>query len=131
MSGSRFDLGISTGMSNVANGVNLIYVKTGSESTLHGSSSTDYCYDRFGNLLRKVQTTNTKVFTLRYVYHADGRLQKTIYPDNAEVDYVYDAHGRVIEVGAKTATGTRQVLITDVRYYPFGPPSSWRRRPRF
>jgi RHS repeat-associated protein len=91
-----------------------------------GSGSTDYCYDRFGNLVRKVQTTNAKVFTLRYVYDVPGRLLKTIYPDGAEVDYVYDAQGRVAEVGAKTSTGARQILITGVTYYPFGPASSWR-----
>jgi RHS repeat-associated protein len=91
-----------------------------------GSGSTVYCYDRFGQLVRKVQTTNAKVFTLRYVYAVNGQLRKIVYPDNAEVDYLYDGQGRVTEVGAKTATGARQVLITDVSYYPFGPPSAWR-----
>ena len=32
------------------------------------SGNTQYCYDRFGNLVRKVQTTNGKVFTVRYAY---------------------------------------------------------------
>jgi RHS repeat-associated protein len=90
------------------------------------SGSTLFCYDRFGNLVRKKQTTNAKVFILRYVYAVSGQLQKTIYPDNAEVDYGYDAQGRITEIGAKTVTGTRQVLITGVTYYPFGPASAWR-----
>lgn len=92
---------------------------------LDGSGSTVYCYDRFGNLVRKVQTTNTKVFTLRYVYAVNGQLQKAIYPDGAEADYLYDTQGRVVEVGAKTATGTRQVLLANVSYYPFGPAAQW------
>lgn len=89
------------------------------------SGNTVYCYDRFGNLVRKAQTTNAKVFTLRYVYAVNGQLQKIVYPDNAEADYVYDPQGRVVEVGAKTATGTRQVLLTNATYYPFGSVAEW------
>jgi RHS repeat-associated protein len=87
--------------------------------------TTIYCYNRFGDLVRKQQTTNSRTFELRYVYAANGQLQKTIYPDAAEVDYDYDAQGRVREVGAKTSTGVRQVLVTDVTYYPFGPAQRW------
>jgi RHS repeat-associated protein len=89
------------------------------------SGSTVYCYDRYGHLVRKVQTTNAKVFTLRYVYAINGQLQKMVYPDGAEADYVYDAQGRVLEIGAKTATGTRQVLLNTISYYPFGPAAQW------
>lgn len=91
----------------------------------NGSGNTVYCYDRFGNLVRKIQTTNAKVFTLRYGYDAAGRLSSVIYPDGAVVDYVRDPLGRVVEVGAKTATGTRQVLLGGVSYYPFGPAAQW------
>lgn len=89
------------------------------------SGSTAYCYDRFGNLVRKVQTTNAKVFTLRYTYNGAGQLTSVIYPDGAVADYVYDGQGRVSEIGAKTATGTRQVLLNNVSYYPFGPAAQW------
>ncbi len=90
-----------------------------------GSGSTVYCYDRFGNLVRKVQTTNAKVFTLRYTYNVGGQLTSVIYPDGAIADYLYDTQGRVSEIGAKTAIGTRQVLLNNVSYYPFGPASQW------
>jgi RHS repeat-associated protein len=90
-----------------------------------GSGNTVYCYDRFGNLVRKVQTANAKVFTLRYTYSVAGQLASVIYPDGAIADYLYDTQGRVSEVGAKTSTGTRQVLLTSVSYYPFGPPAQW------
>jgi RHS repeat-associated protein len=89
------------------------------------SGNTVYCYDRFGNLVRKVQTTNAKVFTLRYTWNVAGQLTSVIYPDGAVADYLYDAQGRVLEVGAKTATGTRQVLLTNASYYPFGPVAQW------
>lgn len=91
-----------------------------------GSGNTVYCYDRFGHVVRKVQTTNAVAFTLRYTWNAAGQLTSTIYPDGAVVDYVYDTQGRVSEIGAKTSTGTRQVLVTNVSYYPFGPAASWR-----
>jgi len=91
-----------------------------------GSGNTVYCYDRFGRIVRKVQTTNGKAFTMRYTWNASGQLTSTIYPDGAIVDYLYDAQGRVSEIGAKTSTGTRQVLITAVSYHPFGPAAGWR-----
>ena len=89
------------------------------------SGNTVYCYDRFGNLVRKEQTSNAKVFTLRYTWNVAGQLTSVIYPDGAIADYLYDAQGRVLEVGAKTATGTRQVLLTNASYYPFGPVAQW------
>ncbi len=89
------------------------------------SGNTVYCYDRFGQLVRKVQRTNNQVFTLRYVYETSGRLQKIVYPNGAEADYQYDTQGRIVEVGAKPSGGTRQVLLTGATYYPFGPVQQW------
>lgn len=90
-----------------------------------GSGNTVYCYDRFGNLVRKVQTTNGKVFTLRYLFNVAGQLTSMVYPDGAVVDYVHDAQGRVTEVGAQPAGGTRQVVLNNATYYPFGPVAEW------
>jgi len=89
------------------------------------SGSTDYCYDRFGDLVRKVQTTNGKVFVLRYTYTKAGQLSRLIYPDGAAVDYVRNAQGQTTEVGVTPAGGTRQVLLGNATYYPFGPVASW------
>ncbi len=90
-----------------------------------GSGSTDYCYDRFGDLVRKVQTTNGKVFVLRYAYTKAGQLSRLTYPDGAAVDYVRNAQGQTTEVGVTPAGGTRQVLLNNTTYYPFGPVASW------
>lgn len=90
-----------------------------------GSGNTVYCYDRFGNLVRKVQTTNGKVFTLRYVFNVAGQLTSMVYPDGAIVDYVRDTQGRVTEVGAQSVGGARQVVLTNATYYPFGPVTEW------
>lgn len=90
-----------------------------------GSGNTVYCYDRFGNLARKIQTTNAKTFTFRYSYDIAGRRASVVYPDGAVVDYVRDPLGRVVEVGARAATGARQVLLGSASYYPFGPAAQW------
>ena len=90
-----------------------------------GSGNTAYCYDRFGQLVRRVQTVDGRVLTLRWTYLANGRLQKITYPDNAEVDYLYDAQGRVTEIGYTPSGGARQVVLTGATYYAFGPVSRW------
>lgn len=89
------------------------------------SGSTAYCYDRFGHLVRKVQTTNGRTFTLRYAYTKVGQLQSVVYPDGAVVDYVRDAQGRVTEVGVTAAGDVRRVLVNQVAWYPFGPAAGW------
>ncbi|WP_185815608.1 RHS repeat-associated core domain-containing protein [Xanthomonas sp. SS] len=89
------------------------------------TGTTDYCYDRFGDLVRKVQTTNGKVFVLRYAYTKAGQLSRLTYPDGAAVDYVRNAQGQTTEVGVTPAGGPRQVLLGNATYYPFGPVASW------
>ncbi|UYB53451.1 DUF6531 domain-containing protein [Xanthomonas sp. AM6] len=89
------------------------------------TGTTEYCYDRFGDLVRKVQTTNGKVFVLRYAYTKAGQLSRLTYPDGAAVDYVRNAQGQTTEVAVTPAGGTRQVLLSNATYYPFGPVASW------
>ena len=72
------------------------------------SGSTTWCYNRFGELARKVQLTAGTTMTLRWMYQTDGRVQKAIYPGNTEVDYRYDTQGRINEIGVTGGNG-RQV----------------------
>jgi RHS repeat-associated protein len=90
-----------------------------------GSGSTEYCYNRFGDLVRKVQTTNGKVLVLRYAYTPGGRLQQMTYPDGAIMDYVRNTQGQTVEVGVTPSGGSRQVLLAGASYYPFGPSAGW------
>ncbi|QWP76538.1 RHS repeat protein [Lysobacter sp. K5869] len=92
-----------------------------------GSGSTQYCYDRFGNTVRKVQTTNGKVFTVRYGYSLAGQLSSVTYPDGALVTYQRDAQGRISRVdAARGGTGsTSEILLSQVGYHPFGPVATW------
>jgi RHS repeat-associated protein len=89
------------------------------------SGTTEYCYDRFGNTTRKVQTTGTQIFTVRYAYTKNNQLASTTYPDGTLVDYVRDPQARIKEIGVTVSGGTRQVLVGNAAYLPAGPASSW------
>ncbi|WOB24874.1 MULTISPECIES: RHS repeat-associated core domain-containing protein [Xanthomonas] len=90
-----------------------------------GGAITQYCYNRFGDLVRKVQTSNGKALVLRYDYTVGGQLRRMTYPDGAVVDYVRNAQGQTTEVGVTPAGGSRQVVLGNASYYPFGPAAGW------
>ena len=89
-----------------------------------GSGETAYCYNRFGDLTRKVQITQDKTFVLQWEYAANGRLQKLIYPDGLAVEYLYDTQGRPAEINVATSAHRRQ-LLRSATYHPFGPVQQW------
>jgi RHS repeat-associated protein len=89
------------------------------------SGTTAYCYDRFGNLTRKVQTTGGVAHTVRYSYTLANQLATQTYPDGTVVDYTRDTQSRVQEIGVTVTGGTRQVLLNNAKYLPAGPASSW------
>ncbi|WP_363798033.1 RHS repeat-associated core domain-containing protein [Lysobacter firmicutimachus] len=84
-----------------------------------------YCYDRFGRVVRKIQSVDAQSFTLRYAYTLSGELSALTYPDGAVADYVRDAQGRIVEIGVTPAGGVRSVLLNNVGYLPFGPATGW------
>ncbi len=92
---------------------------------IHANGRTEYCYDRFGNVLRKVEVSNGKIFTVRYSYTAAGNLATIIYPSGAVVDYVRDGMGRVNEVGVTAGSSGRQILLAAAEYLPFGASTGW------
>ena len=94
------------------------------------SGSTTYCYDRFGQMTRKVQRTQGKTFTLRWSYQPNGRLASMIYPNGTVLDYLYDSQGRVVEIGAtggsgRPGQGGRTQVLLNGSYAPFGPVQAW------
>ncbi|WP_157481133.1 MULTISPECIES: RHS repeat-associated core domain-containing protein [unclassified Lysobacter] len=86
-----------------------------------GSGNTRYCYDRRGNVARKVQTTNGQVFTLVYGYTLANQLASVTYPSGTRADYTYNALGQPSGVTVTQPGQSPQVLLTSVTYYPFGP----------
>lgn len=94
-------------------------------SMADASGRTDYCYNRFGDVVRKAQITNGKTFVVRYTYTIGGNLASVIYPDGAVADYIRDGQGRITEVGVTSGSSGRQVLLTAASYLPFGPSTGW------
>ncbi|MEG3792724.1 hypothetical protein V1318_21615, partial [Lysobacter sp. CCNWLW3] len=86
-----------------------------------GSGNTRYCYDRRGNVVRKVQTTNGQVFTLVYGYTLANQLSSVTYPSGMRVDYTHNALGQPSGATVTQPGQAPQVLLTSVTYYPFGP----------
>lgn len=84
-----------------------------------------YCYDRFGQVVRKVQIVDGKSFTLQYAYTLAGNLSAVTYPDGAVVDYVRDGKARIKEIGVRPNGGTRTTLLSNATYEPFGPVTGW------
>lgn len=89
-----------------------------------GSGVTSYCYNAFGDVVRKVQTVNGQPLTVQYSYTAGGRLATMTYPDGALVDYVRNSLGQISEIGV-TRAGSRTVLLAGAGYLPFGPSTGW------
>ncbi len=84
-----------------------------------------YCYDRFGQVARKVQIVAGKSFSLSYTYTLGGQLSTITYPDGAIVDYVRDAQARIKEIGVRLNGGVRTVLLSNATYEPSGPVAGW------
>jgi len=89
------------------------------------SGTTGYCYDRFGRIVRKTQVTGSHSFAVLYAYSLGGKLQAITYPDGTLVDYRRDPEGRISEIGVTSPGASRQVLLSGVTYYPFGPAAGW------
>lgn len=89
-----------------------------------GSGSTAYCYDRRGNLVRKVQTTGGIALQVRYGYTLADRLAWIEYPDGTRVDYGRNANGDVASVAVTRPGQSQQVLVSGVDWHPFGPPAA-------
>lgn len=80
------------------------------------SGETRWCFDRRGNMTRKVQVTGEFLFTTRWTYTVADRIASLIYPSGSMVTYGRDALGRVDTVNLGTIG-----LIDAIDYLPFGP----------
>jgi RHS repeat-associated protein len=87
-----------------------------------GTGSTRYCYDRFGNLARKVQTVGTTTLVVAAGYEKGNDLKTLAYPSGAVVTYARNANGQLKEVKYRpTAGGTDVTLVSNVTYNAYGP----------
>ena len=80
------------------------------------SGSTTLCYDRRGNVTRKMQITNGISLVLGMTYSNADRISGMTYPSGTTVAYGRDNQGRVTSVNINGAA-----FITSATYLPFGP----------
>lgn len=89
------------------------------------SGQTEYCYNRFGHLVAKVQTTNGQTLTTRYATTPGGRLATLTYPSGTQAHYARNALGQITGVNVRPMSGfsssTPAVVIQNAAYLPFGP----------
>ena len=87
------------------------------------SGSTRLCYDRRGNLVRKVQTViGGSTLSTDATFNSADRLVAMTYPSGAIVVYSRDANGQILGVAAVPKPGAAQVtLVSSTARLPFGP----------
>ncbi|WP_340568935.1 RHS repeat-associated core domain-containing protein [Stenotrophomonas sp. G106K1] len=121
----NLDVGYSYDVAPAACAADERFAKGRLGQVLHANGSTQYCHDRFGQVIRKVQTVNGVASTLRYAYSKSGRLTKLTYPDGSVADYVRDSQGRISQIGLTRPGQARQIVVTNVSYAAFGPATGW------
>ena len=86
------------------------------------SGQTTYCYDRRGNVVRKMQSGESGVLEVAYSYTLADHIQSMTYPSGAIVTYTRDSVGRITGVTRKeNASATPVTIVSSASYYPFGP----------
>lgn len=86
--------------------------------------STVFCYNAQGYVTQVSQTVNGHTDVTTYTRSPAGRLLNITHPSGNQVNYTYDADGRVSGVTATTSSGT-STLVSNVTYLPFGPVSGY------
>lgn len=86
--------------------------------------TTVFCYNGQGFVTQVSQTVNGHTDVTTYTRSPAGRLLNITHPSGNQVNYTYDANGRVSGVTATTSSGTT-TLVSNVSYLPFGPVSSY------
>lgn len=89
--------------------------------TIDGSGRTEYCYNRYGRISRKVHIINGQTFVSRYEYSKAGRLAATTYPSGMRVTYGTTGNGDVGSIVVTRPGQSSQTLLSGINYYPFGP----------
>ncbi len=104
------------------------------------SGDTAFCYDRFGNLTRKVQTTQGRSFTVRYDHAPrvrtgtdapmrprapSAQVYGITYPDGAQVRIGRNGRGQATSLTVTLANGQVKTLVQETVHYPYGPAWWW------
>ena len=85
------------------------------------TGETRLCYDRKGNLRRKVQVIADETLVVEYRYSNADRLIGMTYPSGLIVNYSRDSSGRISMIDLGVGSSPFGVLVREVSYLPFGP----------
>lgn len=87
--------------------------------------TTTYCYDRRGNVTRKVQTQGASVDVVDYTYTPGDALASVTFNTDTKITYVRDGVGRIASAKL-TVRGVTSDLLTQVTYAGLGPVNDYR-----
>ena len=84
------------------------------------SKSFGYTHDQYGRILTETRTIDsTAVLSFRYTYNNKGQVSGVEYPENVNVDYLYDGYGN------RTGMKVNNVLTWQMQQYSGKTSKSW------
>ena len=101
------------------------------------SGRTAYTHDALGRVVTKTQVTGTRDFVMGYGWGGsgggNGKLTSIAYPSGAQVNYLYDATGRVTGIslnpvnasGSGTDSGVTLTVLSGLAYTGANQPRAW------
>lgn len=110
--------------SNSVTGCAVSYPVNRLTRVIENSVTTTFCYNGQGYVIQKSQTVNGHTDVTSYTRSSAGRILSITHPSGDQVNYSYDATGRVSGVTATTSGGTTNV-VSNISYEPFGPVTSY------
>ncbi|OUM02405.1 RHS repeat-associated core domain-containing protein [Variovorax sp. JS1663] len=85
------------------------------------SGTTTYTRDVFGRVRVQIQTlVNGLSQRVVYGYTLAGQLASITYPDGSQLDYLYDATGRLIQINRNGSP-----VVAGLAWNPMGQPTAW------
>jgi YD repeat-containing protein len=93
---------------------------------IEGNGGLVYCYDRRGNVLKKLQTVGTVTRTATYAWTLADRLKSVTTPNGTVIAYTRNTLGRITAVKATPTGGAATTVASAVTYRPFGPVASYK-----
>ncbi len=111
--------------SNTATGCAVSFPVGHVTRVVEANVTTTYCYDRRGNVTRKVQTQGTSVDTVDYTYTPADALASVTFNADTTITYFRDGAGRIASARL-TVRGASSDLLTQVTYGGMGPVNDYR-----
>lgn len=88
--------------------------------TMLDGADTAYDYDSNGRLIYEDRDIDTGTYVTEYTYDRQGNKTLVIYPDDAEVKYIYNTAGELEKIEYKESGGSFADVVSDFDYGPHG-----------